>query len=144
MVVAKSDEIFLLREVPQGPQDICELSQNFLSHKNQGCLGVNRSGLGFLRENEYFSFKKNIPKVILWWIRSEVMVWERSEHLGESQGCPSVEVQMKRLKNSKFQQLSNENSNKKERAKTRLSQTSPTQNESRPRDLVTWENHSGY
>ena len=42
------------------------------------------------RKNEYFSFKKNIPKIILGWIRSEMMVWERSERLGESQGCPSV------------------------------------------------------
>ena len=34
--------------------------------------------------------------------------------MGESQGCPSVEVHMKRFRNSKFQKISNENqANKK-------------------------------
>ena len=36
----------------------------------------------FLRENEYFSFKKNIPKIIFGWVRSEMMIWEGSEALG--------------------------------------------------------------
>ena len=33
-------------------------------------------------ENEYFSFKKNIPKIILGWIRRGMMIREGNEALG--------------------------------------------------------------
>ena len=34
------------------------------------------------RKNEYFSFKKNIPKIILGWIRRGMMIREGNEALG--------------------------------------------------------------
>ena len=34
------------------------------------------------RKNEYFSFKKNIPKMILRWIRSGMMIREGNDALG--------------------------------------------------------------
>ena len=34
------------------------------------------------RENEYFSFKKNIPKIILRWIRRGMMIREANDALG--------------------------------------------------------------
>ena len=36
----------------------------------------------FERKNEYFSFKKNIPKIILGWIRRGMMIREGNEALG--------------------------------------------------------------
>ena len=38
--------------------------------------------LNFREENEYFSFKKNIPRIILGLIREEMMAWGRGEPLG--------------------------------------------------------------
>ena len=34
------------------------------------------------RKNEYFSFKKNIPKIILRWIRRGMMIREGNDALG--------------------------------------------------------------
>ena len=63
--IPKSHAIFLLREVGQGSKKIQELSQDFWSYKNWGCFGALVSEMNFQKENEYFSFMKNIHLIIL-------------------------------------------------------------------------------
>ena len=63
--ITKSHAIFLLGEVGQGSNNIRELFQEFWSNKNEGFFGAQVSELSFTEENEYFSFMKNIPWVIL-------------------------------------------------------------------------------
>ena len=63
--IAKSQAIFLLDKVCQGPKNIQELFQIFGSNKNEGCFGAQVSEVSFRGENEYFSFRKNIHLLIL-------------------------------------------------------------------------------
>ena len=53
-----------------------------MGKKNWGCFGAQEAGYGLRGENEYFSFKKNIPKIILGWIRKVMMAREGNEALG--------------------------------------------------------------
>ena len=83
-------EIFLHREVCQGSKNIWEFSQIFGSKKNEGCFEAQVSELDFKEENEYFSFMKNIPWVILGFFREIMMNKRWMGHLGENQGHAQV------------------------------------------------------
>ena len=74
--IRNNNEIFLDKEVCQGPKNIQEFSQIFVGKKNEGCFGVEVTEVLFHRENEYLSFKKNIPKVIFGCIRGKGMSLE--------------------------------------------------------------------
>ena len=74
----------------QGPKNIWEFSQGFRSNKNEGCFGAQVSELNFREENEYFSFMKNIPWVILGFFRERMMVKRWMGRLGENQGHAQV------------------------------------------------------
>ena len=61
----KSHAIFLLGKVVHNSKNIQELVQIFGSNKNGGCFGALVSEMSFQKENEYFSFMKNIHLIIL-------------------------------------------------------------------------------
>ena len=67
--------------------------ENFLrflwARKMRVALGLMELVMVLERKNEYFSFKKNIPKIILRWSRRGMMIREEND-AGESQGYPSV------------------------------------------------------
>ena len=63
--ITKSHAIILLGKAGHGSKNIQELFQNFWSDRNGGCFGALVSEIGLRRENEYFSFRKNIHLVIL-------------------------------------------------------------------------------
>ena len=63
--ITKSNAIFLHGKVCKGSKNIRELSQDFWSKKNEVCFGALASKVGLRWENEYFSFMKNIPRMIL-------------------------------------------------------------------------------
>ena len=86
--IPKSYAIFLLREVCQGLKNIWEFSQIFGCKKIEGCFEAYVAELNFRGENEYFSFMKNIPWVILRFFRKRMMILRGMRHLGENGGHP--------------------------------------------------------
>ena len=121
--IPKSHAIILLRKVGQCPKNIWEFSQIFGSKKNEGYFGAQVSELNFREEIEYFSFMKNIPWPILGFFRERRLNERWMAHLGENQGHAQVFKSIwidSKTPNSKQKQMK---SGKREKAKTRLSQS---------------------
>ena len=63
--ITKSDAIFLHGKVCQVSKNIQELFHDFWSKENGGCFGALVYKVGLRGGHEYFSFMKNIPRMIL-------------------------------------------------------------------------------
>ena len=124
--IPKSYAIFFLREVCQGPKNIWEFSQIFGSKKTEGCFEAYVAEMIFREEKEYFSIMENIPRAILGFIRDEMMILRGMDHLGENQGHAQVFNSKWVDSKTPTSKPNAKKSGKREKEKTRLSQTSPT------------------
>ena len=70
--------------------------------------------LNFREENEYFSFMKNIPWVILGFLRERKLNERWMGHLGENQDMPKCLSPFKLIQNPKFKAKANEVRKKRE------------------------------